>query len=114
MLSDDIKEIHEYEADKYVLEHHSDAGAYQLLLLKKAAQGKMFPLANNFGRSSVRRRITMMARKRSSRSNCAKSVADVGSLHSDICTTRICLYCKQCSNRTADNEHNRPFTSRCR
>lgn len=72
MLSDDIKEIHEYEADKYVLEHHSDAGAYQLLLLKKAAQGRIFPLANNFGRSSVRRRITMMARKRSSRSSYAK------------------------------------------
>lgn len=72
MLSDDIKEIHEYEADRYVLEHHSDAGAYQLLLLKKAAQGRMFPLANNFGRSSVRRRITMMARKRSSRSRYAK------------------------------------------
>lgn len=72
MLSDDIKEIHEYEADKYVLEHHSDAGAYQLLLLKKAAQGKMFPLANNFGRNSVRKRITMMARKRSNRSRYAK------------------------------------------
>lgn len=72
MLSDDIKEIHEYEADRYVLEHHSDAGAYQLLLLKKAAQGKMYPMANNFGRSSVRKRITMMARKRSNLSNCAK------------------------------------------
>lgn len=63
MLANDMKEIHEYEADRYVLEHHGNTKAYQLLLLKKAVGNTAFNLANNFNQSSVRKRIMMMARK---------------------------------------------------
>lgn len=63
MLASDMKEIHEFEADRHVLMHHGDARAYQLLLLRKAVGEKAFSIANNFGQSNVRRRITMMARK---------------------------------------------------
>ena len=65
LLANDMKEIHEFEADRYVLQKNGDARAYQLLILKKAAGEKAFPLANNFGQSSVRKRIAMMARKES-------------------------------------------------
>lgn len=67
MLSADLKEIHEYEADRYVLEHNTDIKSYQMLILKKAVQGYSLPLANSFSQSSVRQRITMMVRKKSNR-----------------------------------------------
>lgn len=75
MLANDMKEIHEYEADRYVLEHHGNAKAYQLLLLKKAVGDTAFNLANNFNQSCVRKRIMMMARKPSAWINKGKALA---------------------------------------
>lgn len=75
MLANDLKEIHEYEADRYVLEHHGNAKAYQLLLLKKAVGDTAFNLANNFNQSCVRKRIMMMARKPSAWINKGKALA---------------------------------------
>ena len=72
LLANDMKEIHEYEADRYVLQKNGDARAYQLLILKKAAGEKIFSLANNFSQSSVRKRIAMMARKESNNSKRCK------------------------------------------
>ena len=69
LLANDMKEIHEYEADRYVLQKNGDAQAYQLLILKKATGNKIFPLANNFSQSCVRKRIAMMARKESNSNN---------------------------------------------
>lgn len=65
MLINDLKDIHEYEADRYVLQRNNDAQAYQLLILRKAIGDKRYSLVNNFGRNSVRRRVEMMIRKRS-------------------------------------------------
>ncbi|MBE6298495.1 MAG: M56 family metallopeptidase [Bacteroidales bacterium] len=64
ILASDLKEIHEFEADEYVLKHHGDAQAYQLLILKKATEGTMFNIANSFSYKSVRHRIEMMIRKK--------------------------------------------------
>ena len=72
MLENDIKEIHEYEADRYVMEHSDNARDYQLLILKKAASNAGTQLINRFSQSSVRKRITMMARKESDRARLAK------------------------------------------
>ena len=66
LLANDIKEIHEYEADRYVLQRNSNTQAYQMLILKKAVGNSPFPLANSFSQSCVRKRIKMMSRKQSS------------------------------------------------
>ena len=66
LLANDIKEIHEYEADRYVLQHNGNTQAYQMLILKKAVGNIPFPLANSFSQSHVRKRIKMMSRKQSS------------------------------------------------
>ena len=66
LLANDIKEIHEYEADKYVLQRNSNTQAYQMLILKKAVGDNLIPLANSFSQSHVRKRIKMMSRKESS------------------------------------------------
>ena len=65
LLANDIKEIHEYEADKYVLQRNGNAQAYQMLILKKAVGDSLIPLANSFSQSHIRKRIKMMARKES-------------------------------------------------
>ena len=66
LLANDIKEIHEYEADRYVLQRNGNTQAYQMLILKKAVGNIPFPLANSFSQSCVRKRIKMMSRKQSS------------------------------------------------
>lgn len=66
LLANDIKEIHEYEADRYVLQRNGNTQAYQMLILKKAVGNIPFPLANSFSQSHVRKRIKMMSRKQSS------------------------------------------------
>ena len=65
MLLNDLKDIHEYEADSYVLAKDSDARTYQMLILKKAIDGESYSIANNFGRKSVRKRVEMMILKKS-------------------------------------------------
>ncbi|MBR5892278.1 MAG: M56 family metallopeptidase [Bacteroidaceae bacterium] len=65
MLLNDLRDIHEYEADRYVLSKSGDARTYQLLILKKAIGQGGYPIANNFGRKSVRKRVEMMIRKKS-------------------------------------------------
>lgn len=75
MLANDMKEIHEYEADRHVLKEHGDTRAYQLLLLRKAVGETAFNLANNFNQSSVRKRIMMMARKPSGWINKGKALS---------------------------------------
>ena len=65
MLLNDLKDIHEYEADSYALAKDSDARTYQMLILKKAIDGESYSIANDFGRKSVRKRVEMMIRKKS-------------------------------------------------
>lgn len=77
MLTNDLKDIHEYEADRYTLQRGNDARSYQLLILKKAIGEDEFTLVNNFARSSVRKRVEMMIRKKSSHCKLAKSLYTV-------------------------------------
>lgn len=56
----ELKLLHEYEADDFVLKHGIDATQYQLLLVKKAVGEKRFLLANGFNHAQLKNRITMM------------------------------------------------------
>lgn len=68
MLYDELRTIHEYQADSSVLATGIDARQYQLLLIKKAV-GKSFPaLANSLNHSNLKNRITMMLKSKSSKS----------------------------------------------
>ena len=67
MLINDLKDIHEYEADRYVLQKNNNAQAYQLLILKKAIGDEHYSLVNKFGCKSVRKRVEMMIRNRSAK-----------------------------------------------
>ena len=67
LLRRELRAIHEYEADEAVLDSGVDARSYQMLLIKKAAGGRWYSVANSFNHSKLKNRITMMLRKRSSR-----------------------------------------------
>ena len=56
----ELKLLHEYEADDFVLDQGIDATQYQLLLVKKAVGEKRFLLANGFNHAQLKNRITMM------------------------------------------------------
>lgn len=67
LLRRELREVHEYEADAAVLAAGADARTYQMLLIKEAAGGRWYSVANSFNHSKLKNRITMMLRKRSSR-----------------------------------------------
>ena len=60
MLSKDLQDIHEFEADSYVIRQGEDAYNYQLLLIEKAVSKSSFSLANSFNSSQIKQRIRMM------------------------------------------------------
>ncbi len=67
ILRNDLREIHEYEADQGVIAEGIDARKYQLLLLEKAVGQKLFSnVVNNFNQCKIKNRIIMMIQKKSS------------------------------------------------
>ena len=67
LLRQELQNIHEYEADESVLNQGVDAKRYQLLLIKKAVGAQRFTsMANSFNHSSLKKRITMMLKEKSS------------------------------------------------
>lgn len=65
LLKRELRDIHEYQADKGVLNQGIDATKYQLLLVKKAVGSSLYTLANSFNHSKIKKRITMMLKKKS-------------------------------------------------
>ena len=65
LVKQELQNIHEYEADEAVLASGVNAKEYQLLLIKKAVGSRLYSLANSLNHSSLKKRITMMMRKKS-------------------------------------------------
>ena len=59
-LINDLKQIHEFQADKHTLQSGLDAVQYQLLMIKKCVGPKRFAFANSFNQSQIKKRITMI------------------------------------------------------
>ena len=66
LLKQELQTIHEYEADDTVLACGVNAKEYQMLLIKKAVGARLYSIANNLNHSSLKKRITMMIKKKSS------------------------------------------------
>ena len=60
MAIKELKQLHEYEADKEVIRQGMDATEYQLLLVKKAVGSKLYSMANSFNQHKLKNRIFMM------------------------------------------------------
>ena len=75
MLRQDLRAIHEYEADGEVLSQGINARQYQYLLITKAAGIGGYSLANGISHSTLKNRITMMLHKESKSSHLLKLLA---------------------------------------
>ena len=65
LLGTSLRDIHEFQADDYVLRQGISAKAYQLLLIKKAVGYGSYTFANNFNHSLTKKRIAMMRKSKS-------------------------------------------------
>ncbi len=74
MLSTDLKDLHEFQADAYVLKRKKDVKSYSMLIIRKAVGHASYTLANSFNHSKLKKRITMMLKKRSNPVRCATAL----------------------------------------
>ena len=75
MLRQDLRDIHEYEADGEVLSQGIDARQYQYLLISKATGIGGYSIANGISHSTLKNRIHMMTNKQNSGSHLLKLLA---------------------------------------
>ena len=86
MLKKYLKEVHEYEADRRVLETDGcNAKTYQMLMIKKVAGPRLYNAASCFNYNSLKKRITMMNKKDSGRWALAKSLCLIPAVGAAVC-----------------------------
>ena len=57
-----IQEVHEYLADDQVVNGSTNPNEYKMHIVNQFAGGDLFRLANNFGQSTLKKRISMLGR----------------------------------------------------
>jgi len=62
-----IQEVHEYLVDDIVVNGAVNANEYKMHIVNQFAGGDLFRLANNFGQSTLKKRITMLGRLKTPR-----------------------------------------------
>lgn len=60
LMSRSLSDVHEYEADQYVLEQGVSSSEYMMLLLKKVSGDQNYSFVNGFNKNSIKQRILMM------------------------------------------------------
>ena len=64
LMRNELKQLHEFEADQGVINQGIDATQYQLLLVRKAVGRKLYNIANGFNHTKLKNRITMMIKEK--------------------------------------------------
>ena len=67
IFGNSLRDVHEYEADNYVLKAGVNIQEYQTLLISKALGSGTYAFANNFKHSLIKNRITMMMKNNTSK-----------------------------------------------
>ncbi|MDA3880814.1 MAG: M56 family metallopeptidase [Prolixibacteraceae bacterium] len=68
LLKKDIKEIQEFQVDRYIIDSGIDSKSYQLLMIKKCVGTERYALANSFNHCQIKNRITMMNNQKNQKS----------------------------------------------
>lgn len=66
LMKSELQDLHEYEADDAVMRSGADIKRYQLMLIKNAVDQRLYSMVNSFNHSSLKKRITMMFKEKSS------------------------------------------------
>lgn len=72
MLREDLSDVHEFEADRAVLQTGIDIREYNQLLILKTVRPGLQPVVNAFNQSRIKKRITMMFKPKSNKWRAAK------------------------------------------
>lgn len=74
MLREDLSDVHEYEADRAVLDAGFDIKEYCLLLIHRATHPNMMPVVNAFNESKTKQRMARMFQPKSSNRSTLKAL----------------------------------------
>jgi len=75
LMREELKTVHEYQADEAVLASGADTLQYQMLLIKKAVGARFPSLANSLNHSKLKKRVTMMYKSKSSATRRMRTLA---------------------------------------
>jgi len=75
IMTRNLKEIHEYQADEYTINNGIDAINYQKLIIKKCVGYEQFALANSFHHCQIKKRIAMINKKQTGKACKLKAAA---------------------------------------
>ncbi len=87
LMREELKTVHEYQADATVVKSGCDIHEYQMLLIKKAVGARFPSLANSLNHSKLKKRVTMMYKSKSRKSNKLLVFATVPALIAAYCLT---------------------------
>ena len=85
----DLRALHEYQADETVMSEGIDIKEYQMLLLMKAAGYGYQSLANSLNHSKLKKRVTMMYKKKTSLKRRLFSLSLIPAIGAGIAVTSI-------------------------
>lgn len=77
LVREELKAVHEYEADKKVLDSGINARDYQMLLISKATGMKFPTVANSLNHCKLKKRMTMMMTSQASMSRRLRTLAAI-------------------------------------
>ncbi len=89
LLREELKSVHEFQADDSVISQGVDARQYQLLLIKKAVGIRFHSIANSLNHSNLKKRITMMYNQKTSGSRRLRGLALLPALAVALAVTNI-------------------------
>ena len=86
---EELRDIHEYQADESVIESGVNVKEYQMLLLKRAVGYGYQSLANSLNHSKLQKRVTMMYNKKTSLRRRLFALALIPAIGAGIAVTSI-------------------------
>lgn len=89
LMREELKTVHEYQADSRVIASGADIKEYQLLLIKKAVGARFPSLANSLNHSKLKKRITMMYNQKSPRARVLRPLALLPALGAALWISQI-------------------------
>ncbi len=98
LLREELKSVHEYQADNRVLAGGTDARTYQLLLIKKAVGARFPSLANSLNHSKLKKRITMMNNQSTTAKRRLRALALIPAIAVAVVATDIPVVASAISN----------------
>jgi len=78
LLEKELKNVHEFQADSYVINKGIDAHAYQMFIIEKTVGTRFGSIANSLNHSSLNKRITMMLSSKNVKPARLRAVAAAG------------------------------------